>query len=207
MAEINADSAVELTTQLKTVADGSIKIITVALESKTGRKEALRLCKSKLTADGKVVVSGLKNKNALILAGFSDVTFSEDKVATGGIPKETKAVVLNTETASASINPESLLKEEDKQKPNTDYDCGVALGKKRQACKGCTCGLAEELEDEAKTKIKENLDKGASKPSCGSCYLGDAFRCASCPYAGKPAFDPTAPPKLVSSHDFATADN
>merc|ERR1712038_1472208 len=98
---------------------------------------------------------------------------------------------------TVAVNPDSLLKEEDKVKPDTEYDCGVSMGKQRKACKGCNCGLAEELENEAKEKIKANLDEGVKKSSCGSCYLGDAFRCSTCPYAGMAAFDPSAPPKLV----------
>ena len=46
-----------------------------------------------------------------------------------------------------------------------EKDCSTS----RTACKNCSCGRADGSLDE-------------SKPSaCGSCYLGDAFRCATCP--------------------------
>ena len=67
-------------------------------------------------------------------------------------------------------------------------------GRRKRACKNCSCGLKEVEEMEKKTGISRDgaaLVEGAQvKSACGSCYKGDAFRCASCPFLGKPAFNP-----------------
>ncbi|XP_006035548.1 anamorsin [Alligator sinensis] len=82
------------------------------------------------------------------------------------------------------LDSDDLLDSEDLKKPDPASlkapSC-KELGKKK-ACKNCTCGFAEELEQEKKSF--------QPKSACGNCYLGDAFRCASCPYMGMPAFKP-----------------
>ena len=55
-------------------------------------------------------------------------------------------------------------------------DCGG-----RKACDDCTCGRKELEETDAKPKK-------VPTSSCGNCAKGDAFRCAGCPFLGKPAF-------------------
>ena len=82
------------------------------------------------------------------------------------------------------VDDSTLLEEEDMVKvdPSTLKVCGTTG--KRKACKDCSCGLREELADG-----KEPTTKSVNS-SCGSCYLGDAFRCGSCPYLGMPAFKP-----------------
>ncbi|XP_019118849.2 anamorsin [Larimichthys crocea] len=85
------------------------------------------------------------------------------------------------------VDSDALLDEEDLKKPDpASLKVSCRDSGKKKACKNCSCGLAEELEQESTGKQKTNLPKSA----CGSCYLGDAFRCASCPYAGMPAFKP-----------------
>lgn len=85
------------------------------------------------------------------------------------------------------VDSDALLDEEDLKKPDPASlrapVCGEGSAKKKKACKDCSCGLAEEL---------EGAQKSSSQPksACGSCYLGDAFRCPGCPHMGKPAFKP-----------------
>ncbi|XP_030377908.1 anamorsin homolog [Scaptodrosophila lebanonensis] len=84
------------------------------------------------------------------------------------------------------IDEEELLDEADKQLPDPSALKVCSTTGKRKACKNCSCGLAEELESEKQVQTAtEN-----AKSSCGNCYLGDAFRCSTCPYLGMPAFKP-----------------
>ena len=49
----------------------------------------------------------------------------------------------------------------------------------RKACKNCTCGRAD-----------ESLENKSKSSMCGNCYLGDGFRCDTCPSKGLPPFNP-----------------
>lgn len=93
------------------------------------------------------------------------------------------------------VDSDTLLDDKDLQKPDPaslKSDCGTNKAGKKKACKNCTCGLAEEI-DQEKASAKTTVTS-----SCGSCYLGDAFRCASCPYLGMPAFKPGEKVALTS---------
>ena len=63
-------------------------------------------------------------------------------------------------------------------------------------CANCSCGLKERIEGNVTVAELEN---GQVESSCGSCYLGDAFRCATCPYRGTPAFEKGDKVKLVQN--------
>ncbi|CDI79870.1 Anamorsin homolog, related [Eimeria acervulina] len=88
----------------------------------------------------------------------------------------------------------SLIDEDSLVDPKETY---TPLGKGRsdcasrpRACANCTCGRKEMEEKAEKEAFKKQLETGAVRSSCGNCYLGDAFRCAGCPYRGLPAFRP-----------------
>jgi hypothetical protein len=73
--------------------------------------------------------------------------------------------------------PEKLSKEDD-----------ASCSTKPRACKNCSCGRKELEQELGAEAAKDMLEKGKVESSCGSCYLGDAFRCETCPYKGLPAF-------------------
>ncbi|XP_059613409.1 anamorsin homolog [Phlebotomus argentipes] len=93
------------------------------------------------------------------------------------------------------INEDDLLDESDKKKPDEASLRVCGTTGKRKACKDCSCGLAEELSGQK---------KDTPKSSCGSCYLGDAFRCGTCPYLGMPAFKPGEKIQLSSDQLMST---
>lgn len=124
-------------------------------------------------------------------------------------PAVKKALWALNSPSTPKIDAESLLTPADKARPvPTCEPVTAAAPRRKKACKSCSCGLAELEEEERKTGKVVLLDgsqdgaalevsqgekdrlveaaKNAPKAtsSCGSCFLGDAFRCASCPYIG-----------------------
>ncbi|MCO5589983.1 hypothetical protein L7F22_043952 [Adiantum nelumboides] len=168
------------------------------------------------------------------------------KLAKNGSSTDAKKKALwNLASTNAPlIDQNSLLSEADKFVPaatrreDCDLESALAGGRRKKACKGCTCGLRELEEEEeqarsqgivkldaddvagqdgpSKTEVTETMvdengmtrvikrirvdTKGASS-SCGSCFLGDAFRCSSCPYLGLPAFKPGEKVEIPVSMD------
>ena len=171
-------------------------------------------------------------RSELILGGFTILSVLPEKglitaqkpAYTPGLSFSLKTKSLNrTKTDAATkralwasgfpsgpiIDAEALLTPADKARPTPTCEPVSSSGPRRKkACKGCSCGLAEVEEEERQNSKVVLLDgsidgqakavgqdekqrlinaaKAAPKAtsSCGSCFLGDAFRCAGCPYLG-----------------------
>ncbi|KAK4364758.1 hypothetical protein RND71_016116 [Anisodus tanguticus] len=157
------------------------------------------------------------HERKLLLAGFSDAQSSEDghsivmrakkpswKVGSSfSIKKVTKTLPkFQIDDDSDLIDEDGLLTEEDLKKPQLPSVGDCEVGKTRKACKNCTCGRAE---DETKVQLGPTA-KQLNNPqsACGSCGLGDAFRCGTCPYKGLPPFE--LGEKVMLSGNFLDAD-
>lgn len=173
---------------------------------------------SKLTFAGFNVLSTLPEEGTIIAqkpnipsVSLRNKSATSIKLNRKTDPAKKKALWAITSAPSTPlIDAEALLTAEDKTRPvPTCEPVNAGAPRRKKACKGCSCGLAELEEEERRTgKVvlldgsqsgearaveqseKERLIQAAkSAPkatsSCGSCFLGDAFRCASCPYLGK----------------------
>jgi hypothetical protein len=165
---------------------------------------AFRLLKSK----GKLMIDGIVDREAgqalstdLKIQGFLDIMAAKDPAtgrrflvcqrpewtlgSTAKLNLVTTKVTVTNLTEDDFIDENALLDESNIPDPSKESDCGTGNDGKKRACKNCTCGLADK--DEEPKTVEEKVAKASS---CGNCYKGDAFRCGSCPFLGKPAFEP-----------------
>lgn len=223
-------------------ADGSLQIETLSADSIASVEQQLRSkgFNSINTDLANATVSAQKP------AAAAKALPLRRKLANGSAASEKKKALWNMAPAGAPlIDQNTLLTEAEKMVPSAtrredcDLESALAGGRRKKACKGCTCGLRELEEEEeqarlqgivkldaddlagastepeksevTETMVDENgitrvikrvkIDTKGATSSCGSCFLGDAFRCSSCPYLGLPAFKPGEKVEIPVSMD------
>lgn len=176
--------------------------------------EVLHSLKESINDNGNLILlfsENFKNENNSMFKSVSSLKFAgytETKIETtnnnvfklSGKKRKTKAAskknsnsnsnATTTENPWKNINlnvQSDLVLEDELVDPFDSYqkfakktDCVT----KPKPCKNCNCGRAE------KEAGNGQVSSSVNSSSCGRCYLGDAFRCAGCPYKGKPAFEP-----------------
>lgn len=156
-------------------------------------------------------------KTRMILAGFMDIVEVSATEVSGRLPDHAVgtsvslsakpsdkaaawAAALASDSDVTRVDEAALL-ERDGVAPG-GAECEPDAAGKRKPCKDCSCGLAEVYAKEEGGK--KTAPPEGDKSSCGNCSLGDAFRCAGCPYLGLPPFKPGEKVALPSS--FMTSD-
>ena len=169
-----------------------------------------------------------KRENGAVATAPAGVGFSDDMDdSDNGSLIDEDTLIYESDLVREIVQRESSLSSYNSNPSLTSHlltaaECQPKPGKRRRACKDCTCGLAAKLEaDDAEKRAKADSDLAAlnnpqivtlSKDdldddeidftvkgkvgSCGNCALGDAFRCDGCPYIGLPAFKPGEEVKL-----------
>ncbi|EFH50150.1 hypothetical protein ARALYDRAFT_488714 [Arabidopsis lyrata subsp. lyrata] len=184
---------------------GGTVFVCKVLEGETGEMQQ--------TIQRRVTLAGFLEPQCLDLKSIKLSTFSLSfgikakkpswKIGSSFALKKPAKVLLkvNLDDDLDLIDEDSLLTEEDLKKPQLPVASGCETTKK--ACKNCVCGRAEIEEKAVKLGLTEDQIENPQS-SCGSCGLGDAFRCGTCPYKGLPPFK--LGEKVSLSQNFLEAD-
>lgn len=141
----------------------------------------------------------------MTLAGLTNVR-TEGDIVLGELPKYEEGHAVAIGSAPALVDEDELLERDGLAAkdcaPLDKGDAKAAAKAGRKPCKDCSCGLAEAVENDAVVPVVDTA--AAAKSNCGNCSLGDAFRCAGCPYLGLPPFKPGE--KVDISQQLMTSD-
>ncbi|ETO18605.1 anamorsin [Reticulomyxa filosa] len=155
-----------------------------------GTKPQIRMTAAKLTLKAKPTSNGTSANSESEHKQNSEQTKTTTDTATSG--NGAKVWSFNpTQIADIGLEDEDALLDHETEKvviPKTSVKENCDVTTSRKPCKNCTCGRAEKWKKEQQNAT--NQDSKPAESACGKCHLGDAFRCASCPYLGMPAFDP-----------------
>ncbi|OEL19376.1 Anamorsin-like protein [Dichanthelium oligosanthes] len=182
--------------------DGSVGAVLAVIKNVESLREQLLAEISRvLKAGGRVLVqSSVPSSSQKVKAKKASWSMGSSfplRKATKALPK------IQIDDDSELIDEDSLLTEDDLKKPQLPVVGDCEVGATRKACKNCTCGRAEAEEKVEKLELTaEQINNPQS--ACGSCGLGDAFRCGTCPYRGLPPFKPGE--KVSLSGNFLAAD-
>ncbi|RKP08922.1 cytokine-induced anti-apoptosis inhibitor 1, Fe-S biogenesis-domain-containing protein [Thamnocephalis sphaerospora] len=171
----------------------------------TVRDLATRCWRADVAADAQLddvleVVELVAKRPAYEIGARAALSFARKGTAADNEDRAKKVAawtMLTSDDVNAELDDEdALLDDEDLAKPTAQSLARPeGCGPKKKACKNCSCGLAEMEAAEEAAKVQQQ----APTSSCGNCYLGDAFRCSSCPYLGMPAFKPGEKVQLVGN--------
>jgi hypothetical protein len=113
-----------------------------------------------------------------------------------GINPNSNLIVVRTSDSSSRLAWKTHTNEKNPLKENSlvdndRFNLSIYLGKESQkpieekkACKNCSCRRNINSAELINKESNNTVNNGSA---CGNCYLGDAFRCTSCPYKGLPA--------------------
>lgn len=151
-----------LTPQSEKTDDGKISITSIYKPKSKRSSAAIKInSKNKITK---------KIQPAAVKLNLGDLTDEDDLIDEDDLLSSTPNGINAPEEVDMAERQKAL------------DDCGG-----RKACDDCTCGR-KEMEESGDGGTNTASASQINTSACGNCSKGDAFRCAGCPFLGKPAF-------------------